>query len=64
MRHQNTQITTKTIYFLNSLCFIWFLQRFVNTILADELWIAYGTGKLLHNLPVHTIVLSLGQETS
>ena len=32
----------------------------VNTFLADEPWIAYSSGKLLHNLPVHTIATSLG----
>ena len=36
----------------------------LNTILVDELWIAYGTGKHLHNLPAHTIVTSLGQDKS
>ena len=36
----------------------------VNTILVDELWIAYGTGKHLHRLTVHTIVTLLGQDKS
>ena len=36
----------------------------VNTILVDELWIAYSTGKHLHNLPEHTIATSLGQDKS
>ena len=31
----------------------------VNTFLADELGIAYGTGKLLHNLCAHTVSTSL-----
>ena len=35
-----------------------------NTILADELWIAYGSGKHLHNLPAHSIAASLGQDKS
>ena len=36
----------------------------VNTILVDELWIAYGTGKHLYNLPEHIIATSLGQDKS
>lgn len=35
-----------------------------NTISAEELWVAYGSGKHLHNLPVHSIATSLGQEKS
>ena len=35
-----------------------------NTIQADELWIAYGSGKHLHNLPAHSIATSLGPEKS
>ena len=33
-----------------------------NTIQADKLWIAYGSGKHLHNLPSHSIATSLGPE--
>ena len=36
----------------------------VNTVLVDELWVAYGSGKHLHNLPAHTIARSLGQDKS
>ena len=36
----------------------------VNTILVYELWIAYGTGKHLHNFPAHTIATTLGQDNS
>ena len=36
----------------------------VNTTLADEPGIAYSSGKLLHNLPVHTIATSLGGDKS
>lgn len=36
----------------------------VNTVLVDELWVAYGSGKHRHNLPAHTIARSLGQDKS
>lgn len=34
------------------------------TIPVDELWVAYGSGKNLRNLPVHSIAASLGREIS
>ena len=36
----------------------------VNPFLADELWIANDTGKLLYNLRAHTVSTSLGQDQS
>ena len=35
-----------------------------NTIPADELWFTYGSGKNLHNLPVHSIAAALGKDKS
>ena len=34
----------------------------VNTIPAEELWVAYGTGKHLQNIAAHAIASSLGRE--
>ena len=34
----------------------------VSRIPAEELWVAYGTGKHLQNIAVHTIATALGQE--
>lgn len=36
----------------------------VNTVIAGELWIVYGTGKLLQNLPAHTIATLFGRDIS
>ena len=34
----------------------------VSTIPEEELWVAYGTGKHLQNIAVHTIAAALGRE--
>lgn len=34
----------------------------VSRIPAEELWVAYGTGKHLQNIAVHTIATALGRE--
>ena len=35
-----------------------------NTLLANEVWVTYGTGKNVHNIPAHTVATSLGPKAS
>ena len=36
----------------------------VNTLAIDEMWITHGSGKNVHNIPVHAVAASLGPAKS